>query len=219
MSYRISKQRRFILFIIGLFLAGFGVAFSTLPQLGTSPITSLPYVTTFIFPWTLGITTIVINIIFIFFQMLILGKRFPLKELAQLPTLFVFGFFIDLGMWAASFYIPENYILRFTEVLLGCLFLAIGIALQLISNVSLMPGDGLIRTVSSEYKISFGQVKICFDMTIVASALILSLLYFHKLIGIREGTIIAAFLVGFLIRKLQRPLRLFKKWLYVKRCA
>lgn len=54
MKSRYSKRKRFILFFIGLIFAGFGVAFSTRPGLGTSPISSLPYVTTFIIPWTLG---------------------------------------------------------------------------------------------------------------------------------------------------------------------
>ncbi len=80
-----------------------------------------------------------------------------------------------------------------------------------------MPGDGLIRTVANEYKIPFGKVKICFDISIVLLALILSFIRFHNIAGVREGTIIAAFLVGFLIRKLQRPLRPAKKWLYVAR--
>ncbi len=217
MSYRVSKRRRFLLFFAGLFFAGFGVAFSTLPELGTSPITSLPYVMTFIFPWTLGLTTVALNIFFILLQIFILGRRFQWKELGQLPTLFAFGFFIDFGMWIASCYIPENYGLRIAEVLLGCIFLASGIALQLLSNVSLMPGDGFIRTVANEYKISFGKVKICFDISIVLLALILSFIWFHNITGVREGTIIAAFLVGFLIRKLQRPLRPAKKCLYVVR--
>ncbi len=219
MSYRISKRRRFLLFFLGLFLAGLGVGLSTLPELGTSPITSLPYVLTFIFPWTLGMTTIVLNILFIFLQFAILKSRFQWKELGQLPTLFAFGFFIDFGMWIASCYIPENYGLRIVEVLLGCIFLAGGIALQLFADISLMPGDGFIRTVANEYKIPFGKVKICFDTSIVVLALLTSFIYFHNITGVREGTIVAAFLVGLLIRKLQRPMRPVKKWLYVAKTA
>lgn len=65
MKHRFSKRKRFILFFIGLVLAGFGVALSTRPGLGTSPISSLPYVMTFLFPWTLGMTTVALNLIFI----------------------------------------------------------------------------------------------------------------------------------------------------------
>ena len=64
MKHRFSRRKRFILFFIGVFLAGLGVALSTRPGLGTSPISSLPYVVTFITPLTLGMTTVGINLFF-----------------------------------------------------------------------------------------------------------------------------------------------------------
>lgn len=201
-----SKIKRLILFFAGLVFAGIGVALSTRPGLGTSPITSLPYVTTFKIPWTLGIATIVINLIFILGQVAILKRRFNWRHLIQLPTLLVFGFFIDLGMYLTSFYIPENYILRIAEEISGCAFLAVGICLQLVADVSMMPGDGFIKTVSQEFNVSFAAVKICFDSGIVLSAIVFSLCFLHNITGVREGTLIAAILVGCIIKLLQSPM-------------
>ena len=200
MSYHFSRTKRFVLFFLGLTIAGIGVALSTRPGLGTSPITSLPYVTTFKFPWTLGMATIVINLFFILAQFIILKHRFGWSHIAQLPTLLAFGFFIDFGMWLTNFYIPESYFLRVAEEVIGCLFLAVGIGFQLIANISLMPGDGFIRVVSEEYHIPFGTVKICFDSTIVISAIIFSRCCFQNITGVREGPVIAAFLVGYFIK-------------------
>ena len=200
MSYHFSRTRRFVLFFLGLTIAGIGVALSTRPGLGTSPITSLPYVTTFKFPWTLGMATIVINLFFILAQFIILKRRFGWSHIAQLPTLLAFGFFIDFGMWLTNFYIPESYFLRVAEEVIGCLFLSVGIGFQLIANISLMPGDGFIRVVSEEYHIPFGTVKICFDSTIVISAIIFSLCCLQNITGVRKGTVIAAFLVGYFIK-------------------
>ena len=213
MKHRFSKRKRFILFFIGLVLAGFGVALSTRPGLGTSPISSLPYVMTFIFPWTLGMTTVSLNLIFMVLQVLILRRRFPWTRLGQLPTLFAFGFFIDLGMYLSSFYVPENYLLRLLEELLGCASLATGIAFQLLADISYMPGDGFVRTVSEEYGVPFGTAKVCFDSSIVLLALVVSICCFQKINGVREGTILAAVLVGFFIRILQQPLRVVKRQL------
>ena len=200
MSYHFSRTKRFVLFFLGLTIAGIGVALSTRPGLGTSPITSLPYVTTFKFSWTLGMATIVINLFFILAQFIILKRRFGWSHIAQLPTLLAFGFFIDFGMWLTNFYIPESCFLRVAEEVIGCLFLAVRIGFQLIANISLMPGDGFIRVVSEEYHIPFGTVKICFDSTIVISAIIFSLCCFQNITGVREGTVIAAFLVGYFIK-------------------
>ncbi len=213
MKHRFSRRKRFILFFIGVFLAGLGVALSTRPGLGTSPISSLPYVVTFITPLTLGMTTVSLNMIFMLMQIAILRSRFQWTSLGQIPTLFAFGFFIDLGMWLSSFYIPQSYPLRLVEELLGCTLLATGITFQLMANVSYMPGDGFVRTVSDEYGIPFGTAKICFDASIVLLAILLSLCCFRNISGIREGTVLAAVLVGFLIRTMQQPLRFIKRQL------
>ena len=213
MKSRYSKRKRFILFFIGLIFAGFGVAFSTRPGLGTSPISSLPYVTTFISPWTLGMATVCLNILFLLMQLAILRSRFHWSRLGQLLTLFGFGFFIDLGMWISSFYIPESYLLRLVEELFGCAMLATGIAFQLLADISFMPGDGFVRTVSEEYGFPFGTTKVCFDVSIVVAAILVSLCWFQEISGIREGTLLAAVLVGFIIRMLQQPLRFVKRQL------
>lgn len=210
MSYHFSKTKRFILFFAGLTIAGIGVALSTRPGLGTSPITSLPYVTTFKIPWTLGMATVVINLLFVLAQFVILKHRFNWGHIMQLPTLLAFGFFIDLGMWLTGFYLPESYFLRVIEEIIGCLFLAVGIGFQLVANISLLPGDGLIRVVSEEYGIPFGTVKIGFDSGIVLSAIIFSLCCFQNITGVREGTVIAAFLVGFFIKSQQKSMRKVK---------
>ena len=159
-------------------LAGIGVALSTRPGLGTAPITSLPYVMTFAFPLTLGTAAVIINLLFIVVQFVIL-KKFQYSLLWQLPTLLVLGFFIDLGMWATSSLVPENYCLLILEEIFGCAVLAFGIGLLLIAEISIMPGDGLIRTISRVYNIPFGTVKKCFDSTIVLSAIIFLLCMFH----------------------------------------
>ena len=39
-----EKLKRYIIFFIGLFFSSFGVSFVTKANLGTSPISSIPYV-------------------------------------------------------------------------------------------------------------------------------------------------------------------------------
>lgn len=205
-----SLRKRIILFFAGLFIAGMGVALNTRPGLGPSPITSLPYVLTFALPLTLGTITVIVNILFLLAQVAILRKRFTWFMLMQLPTLLFFGCFIDLGMYLTGFFIPENYFLRISEEILGCAVLAYGIICLLAADISLMPGDGLIKVIAQEYNFAYGAVKMCFDMSIVASAIIFSLCYFGNITGVREGTLVAAFLVGFIIKKQQNTVKLLK---------
>ena len=67
-----NKLKRYILFLIGLFVNALGVSLVTKASLGTSPISSIPYVLSLNFPFTLGNFTIVFSILLIILQILIL---------------------------------------------------------------------------------------------------------------------------------------------------
>ena len=67
---------RVILLCAGLSVMAIGVAFSIKAALGTSPISSVPFVTGTISGLSVGTTTIIMNCIFVVIQILILRKRF-----------------------------------------------------------------------------------------------------------------------------------------------
>ncbi len=72
--------------------------------------------------------------------------------------------------------------------------------MQVIANVLMLPGEGIVYAISTVFKWEFGRVKTCFDCSIVASALLLSLTVLHTLTGVREGTLAAALLTGITAR-------------------
>ena len=53
-----NKLKRYVIFLIGLFVNSLGVSLITKASLGTSPISSIPYVLSLSFPFTLGNFTI-----------------------------------------------------------------------------------------------------------------------------------------------------------------
>ncbi len=65
MKYKYSKRRRLFCLFFGLSMCGLGVAFSTRPAIGTSPISSLPYVLTLFAPLSFGVWTVIVNILFL----------------------------------------------------------------------------------------------------------------------------------------------------------
>ncbi len=91
-----EKIKRYIIFLIGLFINSFGVSFITKADLGTSPISSIPYVLSLNFPFTLGEFTIFFSLLLIFLQLIILQKNFKLEHFLQIPVSIIFGYFIDL---------------------------------------------------------------------------------------------------------------------------
>ena len=71
-----EKLKRYLIFLIGLFINSLGVSLITKADLGTSPISSVPYVLSLNFPFTLGQFTIVFSLVLILIQFLILRKNF-----------------------------------------------------------------------------------------------------------------------------------------------
>jgi len=213
MKYRFSKRKRLLCFFIGLATSGTGVAFSTAPRLGATPISSLPYTLSFIIPLSLGAWTVIFNILLILLQIAILKKDFHWRQLSQLLAVCVFGFFIDLGMYIAQLYIPENYLLRIVEQLFGCFLLAAGIVCELIADVTFVPGDGAVKVISQHWNLNLGKVKMGFDLSSVFLAVVVSFFCLGNIRGVREGTVLSAFLVGFLIKQLRAPSRVLKRYL------
>ena len=60
-----EKLKRYIIFFIGLYINSLGVALITKASLGTSPISSIPYVLSLNFPFTLGNFTIFFSLFLI----------------------------------------------------------------------------------------------------------------------------------------------------------
>ena len=189
----IDTIQRYLLFIIGLFFSALGVAITKKGELGVSPISSVANVMSIRLPQlSLGYWLIIWNCVLILGQILLLRRKFQWIQLLQVPLSFLFGWFTDFGVWLISFFTPKHYIV---QILLG-----FGITLAVIANVILNSGEAFVKALSDTIHKEFGNVKIVFDISCVVVAVILSFLFFHKLVGTREGTIIAAFCTGFVVK-------------------
>ncbi len=80
-----NKIKRYIIFFIGVFINSLGVSVITKADLGTSPISSVPYVLSLNFPFTLGEFTIAVNMIMVILQLVILRRNFKLEHVLQIP--------------------------------------------------------------------------------------------------------------------------------------
>ena len=214
-----EKLKRYIIFLIGLFINSLGVSLITKANLGTSPISSIPYVLSLNFPLTLGEFTIAFSLALIVIQLIILRKNFKLEHLLQIPISILFGYFIDLTMVLLFFIQPQNYLLSLVYLLIGCVILGFGVYTEVLANVAMLPGESFVRAVSSTWKTEFGSTKVAFDASLTIIAAILSLLFTHRLNGVREGTIIAALLVGFIARLFGRKMTFLEEHLFPAKTA
>ena len=119
--------RRYLLLSAGLAIMAFGVAFSIKASLGTSPISSVPYV----------------------------------------------------------------------------------VSLEVKAGVVVLAGEGVVLAICKVLPVKFGYMKVGFDVTLVVTACILSLVFTGRLQGVREGTVAAALMVGLIAKQFGKVLA---KW-------
>lgn len=201
--------RRYILFVISLFFAALGVAFTKHGELGVSPISSVANVMSYRFSSiSLGTWLIIWNCVLIVGQIFILRRKFQYIQLLQIPLSFLFGWFTDLGMWIVSFISVNSYPMRIVMVLVGIVILGFGVSLSVIANVIMNSGEAFVKAVSDMLHREFGNVKIAFDVFCVIISLVLSLIFFDfTIVGAREGTIMSALLTGMVVKFFSRKLK------------
>jgi uncharacterized membrane protein YczE len=169
-------------------------------MLGTSPISAVPYIVSLNYPYSLGLATFVFNMLLILMQVIILGKKSSYLHFMQIPVTVVFSVTIDIAMSAVGFIQPEIYFMKIIVMIIGCAILAAGVTLEVIGNVVMLPGEGIVSAVAERFKTDFGYTKIGFDSSMVLLAVAISWLCSGEIHGIREGTLISAFLVGNIVR-------------------
>ena len=195
--------KRYLLLLIGLSIMAFGVAFSIKASLGTSPISSVPYVVSLFAPLTVGTATIIMHCVFIALQILILRKDYHPIQLMQLPVAVFFGYLTDFGVWAVQGINCDAYWQQWLVCLAGILLVAVGVSLEVKAGVVVLAGEGVVLAVCHVLpKIKFGYVKVGFDVTLVVTACILSFVFTGQLQGVREGTVAAALLVGLIAKQI-----------------
>ena len=208
-------KRRAGLFALGVAVAGLGVALSTQAGLGAAtPISSVPWVLTRVTPLSYGTLTLLMNLFFVLGQVAILRRRFAPFQLLQIPATALFGVCIDGGMCLTRPWVTAAYPLQILMLVGGALLLAIGIVCQVHSDFLCVPGDALVKTIAQTFKFRLSRVKMCFDASLVLSALVASCALLHRVVGVREGTVLGVFLVGWFVGRALPRLRGLRKGCY-----
>ena len=206
MNREIFKNRfveRCIILLIGLAIMSLGIAFSIKAALGTSPISSVPYVASSISGLSVGATTIIINLVFILIQILLLRKKYDLF----LPALVLFGLMIDFSAYLIKDITYTNYIHQWALCILGIILLGLGVSIEVMAKLVTTPGEGVVLAICKIFSVKFGNTKIAFDTVLVIISVITVLSFLGHLEGVREGTIAGAVFVGLLAKQFSKPLK------------
>lgn len=198
--------RNYALFLIGLFIASMGVALSTKAGLGTSPVAAVPYSISLInhtltFGWWLNL----LSVLQIFVQIILLRRKCkPVEIMIQTILAFVYGYLTDFSCKLIAGIHADTYLMQFVIMLISCLVLGFGIWFQFKGGVAMLPGEAMNRAISEVSGKRYENIKIFFDVLYIVIAAVICFLFIGKLEGVREGSIIAALLIGNIIKLYNR---------------
>ena len=194
---------------------GAGVALAIIGNLGITPVSSIPYVlSVLIGPLSVGTATICLHSVFIIVQILIMRKKYDIFHLIQFPIVIAFGYLTDFFNWLFGDVVgfaANTYWQQWIFLVVGVLLSSFGVALEVLSRVETMAAEGMSMAISTVTKFKFTSVKIFFDVLFVVIAAVIGLIATGGLVGVREGTIVAAVFTGTLCELHLRYLRSFER--------
>ncbi len=218
----ISFLWQHFLLLISLYVMTLGVAVCVRSQLGSSVISTIPYVMASaggvmdcIPQWTIGTYTILMNAVFVVAQILILRRNFDWFQLFQLVIGFFFGMLIDLNMYLTEWMLSETFWINAIVQIAGCTILGVGIALEVKCGSVTMPGEGITIAIHKVTGLEFPKAKIRVDISLVVMAVILCFVLLGswqwQIVGI--GTLFAMVYVGMVVRFANKHLGWFDRLL------
>lgn len=204
--------KQLAIYLIGLFTLTLGISLSIYAGLGVSPVSSLAYAFTLATGISVGLTTIIANVLFIVIQIIITREWNWRSYTAQFVITLFFGSFTDFTLWLVQAFlpIPETLPIRILYLIASLFVVALGLLGYLSARLPMMPYDALTYVISDHFHMAFSKAKVTSDLVNVTVAGIVCLITVHHLGSIGIGTLIAALFIGKIlgvfIRKWQQPL-------------
>lgn len=208
-----------ILLTASLFIMTLGVALCVRSALGSSVISTIPFVfalageNSLAPAWTIGQYTYLMNFVLVGAQIITLRRRFQFVQLFQLVIGFLFGFLLDINMALTASLQSDSMALRAAEQIIGCTVLGLGIAFEIRCGSITMPGEGMPVALTRVTTMPFAKAKILVDITLVAIAVLCGYLFFGcwlwNVVGI--GTLFAMIYVGYVVKLISPRLAWFDR--------
>jgi uncharacterized membrane protein YczE len=188
--------RRAALCLLGNFVLAIGVAVTVKADMGITPVNSIAFVLSRIFPIDHGFMTGVIYAGYVLIQLVILRREFGINNLLQGGAALAFGWFVFLCNRALAFQVPQLYPIRLLFLLAGISIIGLGIMLYLRADILPQPAEGLILAIQKKTGWKLHNIKVVFDSSVVVIAAAISFIAAGRIIGIREGTLISMIGIG-----------------------
>ena len=209
------KKRVFyteISYILGLVIMAFAAAFTEKAKFGMSMVVAPAYIlhlkVSEFLPWfTFGVAEYVFQGVLIIITVIIM-RKFKISYLFSFVTAVIYGTLLD-GAMALISALPENtFAIRILWYILGTVFCSFAVSLFFHTYISPEAYELIVKEVSQKFNFNINKVKTAYDCISVVLGIIMSFTFFGFGVfkGVGLGTILCAFINGFLIGKFSKLL-------------
>lgn len=218
-SHVIGFLWQHVLLFVSLFVMTAGVALCVRSALGSSVISTIPYVmteagTASMAPGlTIGQYTYLMNFILVIAQIIVLRRKFEAVQLFQLVIGFAFGWLLDVNMALTAGMVGDGLLSKIMAQFIGCTVLGIGIAFEVRCGSVTMPGEGMPVALTRVTKLPFPKAKIIVDISLVVIAVVLGYAFFGRWMSnvVGVGTLFAMFYVGLVVKFIAPKIKWFDR--------
>lgn len=197
--------RRIFNYVFGLYLITLGIAFSIKSGLGSAPVSSIPYAMDLIWLIEIGVATFLFHALLVVIEWLLLREDFNRKHFLQVFVGVLFGVFTSFSVSLMTFIPPaENMLIALFMCLLSVFLIALGLFFYVLTNLIPLSVEGVTQAIAIVSDKPFSKIKVYLDITIVATALVLSYGFLGELGSVGIGTIIGALLIGTTVKYIHK---------------
>ena len=197
MQFHFNKKQliRWFYYIIGMLILAMGLTLNAESNLGSSPIISIPYTLSFLWPVSFANLILALYVLFVMLEFILKGKNRRWTDILQIPLSIVFTRFLDL--FTAWFdFTDSSFAVRLAVLAAAIILTGAGAALTVDMNLIANPGDGFVQAVSMRIGKDLGTAKNLVDISCVIVSTLIGFAAAGRLVGVGLGTLIAMIGVG-----------------------
>lgn len=205
--------KRYLTFLAGAFICALGIGLISRAALGSSPLSSVPFVLSLSTGQTvpMGPFTFVVNMLLLVLESL-LRRRVGWYQALQVVATIAFSYCINFAHLVIPTQLGGPLPMKLLYLAVGCPTMAFGIALEIFGDVVILPGEGFVKALADKTGWEFGNVKVGFDFLLTLAAAALAFAFFGRLNGVGVGTLISAMAVGQFVKLYNRKLGKLRDW-------
>ena len=195
-------------YVVGMIAVALATAFTERADLGLSMVVAPAYllhlILSPILPFvTFGTATYIFQGILLIVMCLVIG-RFRFSYLFSFVTAVLYGYLLDLMMLPVSFIPTDSIWVRVALYAVGITLCSFGISMMFHTYIKPEVYELFVKEVAERFSLDINRVKIVYDISSCAFAVVVSLIAFGALHGVGVGTVVCACVNGIMIAAFSR---------------